>query len=106
MKLKEKVKYILEKHPDSRNSDIRLWQLLVWEFYNSNIVEVNGDKAIKMKDLFDLPRFSDTQRHRAYYQNIQHIFLPTSEEVLKQRKINEFYWHTEMSDSRSNPSRG
>jgi len=104
MSLKEKVKFILEKHPDSRNSDIKLWQLLIWEFYNSKIVESkDGDKAIKMKELFDLPRFSDCQRYRAN-ENAKHIFLPTSEEVLKQRKINEFWWHTDMSPS--NPSRG
>ena len=55
-------------------------------------------------DLMDLPREDNVKRIRAVIQNKEHRLLPTSEEVLKQRGVNEKYWHLALSPS--NPSRG
>ena len=102
--MKEKVKHCLEIDEESRNSDIRLLQVMWWEYNRDKFVDLpDGTKAIRVKDFFDLPREDHISRvHRAIQEEamkklsagLKHyvIYLPTSAEVVKQRKINEINW--------------
>lgn len=102
---KEQVRKVLEIDPQSRNSDTRLFQMMLFR-YNQSLIfkDEDGDWAIKLRNLYEAPNKSDLQRYRAYWQNEKHLFLPTSSEVRRQRKINEELWHSKMSPS--NPSKG
>lgn len=102
--LKQKISYCLEKHPQTRNSDILLMRAVWYEFNNSKIFKHNDRPAVYLEDLMDLPTHDNIKRLRAVIQNVEHKFLPTDEAVRKQRKINESWWHEEMSPS--NPSMG
>ena len=93
-----------QKYPETRNSDIKLTNAVWIEFHNSKLKQIEGKYAVVLTDLYELPSQDDVKRIRAKVQNNLHKFLPTSEEVSKQRKIKEIWWHREMSPS--NPSRG
>lgn len=103
--LKQKILWILSEDEASRNSDIRLTQMIWYKFHNSKLVKLDdGTQAVRLRDLFDLPREDNIKRVRAKIQNEEGKFLPTSEEVMKQRKINEWKWRDQMSPS--NPAMG
>lgn len=103
--LKEKILWVLSEDEQSRNSDIRLTQMIWYRFHNDKIIKLDdGTAVVRLKDLFDLPREDNIKRVRAKIQNEENKFLPTSIEVRKQRKINERLWHDYMSPS--NPARG
>lgn len=98
-KLKGQVEYILMNDVESRNSDITL-TIAIWKrFYSSKIKksEATGELGVYLKDLFDLPREDNIKRIRAYFQNDKMKYLPTSLEVVKQRKMNEEVWRKMMS---------
>lgn len=98
--LKEKILWILSEDEQSRNSDIRLTQMIWYKFHNSKLVKLDdGTQAVRLRDLFDLPREDNIKRLRAKIQNEEHKFLPTTMEVRKKRKINERIWHDYMSPS-------
>lgn len=48
---------------------------------------------IDLKTIIELPREDNIKRVRAKIQNEEHKYLPTTEEVRKQRKISEEEWH-------------
>jgi len=103
--LKQKILWILSEDEQSRNSDIRLTQMIWYKFHNSKLVKLDdGTQAVRLRDLFDLPREDNIKRIRAKIQNEEGKFLPTSAEVRKQRKINEWKWRDQMSPS--NPAMG
>lgn len=102
--LKHKVEKCLEFYPETRNSDITLTMAIWCEFHSSNVFEHNGRKAVYLADLMDLPREDNIKRARAEIQNVEHKFLPTSETVKKQRKINEEYYHDKFAHN--NPAWG
>jgi hypothetical protein len=106
MKLEYKIIHCLKKYPETRNSDILLTRAVWYEFHNSKIFEHNGKTAIYTEDLMELPREDHVKRIRAKIQNdkANPRYLPTTEEVLKKRKILEKHWHLAMSPS--NPARG
>lgn len=93
---------ILENFPKSRDSDqwltIKLWCV----YYPTRIQEEGlpvpeGEKPIVRKfvyldDIMELPREDNIKRMRAIIQNEEHLFLPTSWEVAKQRQIAEWDW--------------
>ena len=104
--VKSQVELILEIYPETRNSDIFL-TVAVWKKFYGKLVHYNLDEEkhfIYCADLLELPSQDNIKRIRANIQNTQHRFLPTDIAVLKQRKINEIWWHQEFSPS--NPSRG
>lgn len=106
MTLKRQVELMLEQAPETRNSDIWL-TLAIWKCYYSEKVHLNtnnGKHYVYLEDVIELPREDNVKRIRADIQNRQHRFLPTDKKILKQRKINEMYWHAEFSPS--NPSLG
>ena len=111
MTLKEKVLYTLRKDQESRNSDIRLTQM-VWFYYHKKSlfydgVDDNGKWSIHLSELHSVPCESFIGRERRKIQEEalksgEAELLPTSLEVVKQRKINELRWREKMS--KSNPS--
>lgn len=91
--LKEKVEYCLEKHPDTRNSDIRLTNSIWVEYYSDKLLKDDkGRYMVRLLDLYDLPTEDHVKRIRAVIQNDEHKFLPTDEKVRRQRKIAEETW--------------
>ncbi len=99
-KLKEQVEIILRDCVDSRNSDVTL-MIRLWErFYSHYILEnkATGAKGINIKSLYELPREDHIKRYRAHFQNDKSMYLPTSLEVVKQRRINQEVWRDKMRD--------
>ena len=107
--LKEKVLYCLNKHQDTRNSDIKLTNAVWIEYHNSVIFKENGEYAVRLKDLYNIPREDNVKRLRAIIKNKEHKFLPTSLEVVKRRKMNEKVWERYIQQEylySSNPATG
>ena len=91
IKLRDKVWFILDSKPSTRNCDIKL-MIAIWEFYHSELVE---DGQVLLQDLHKLPREDHIKRYRAKF-NAQGRYLPTEEKVAKARKINEDVWREKM----------
>lgn len=115
--MKQKVEYILEMDPKSRNSDIRLFSKLLEELTPFRIINVEKIiKKLKAKEIFftldleqnlkdltliieenllripnlqEIPHFETIRRVRQKIQNEDERFLPTSEEVARKRRIRE-----------------
>lgn len=84
---------VLVEDEQSRNSDIRLTQCLWYRFYSSRMVTLeDGKVAVRLADLFELPREDNIKRIRAVIQNVEHKFLPTDPDVRKKRGIQEEEW--------------
>jgi len=104
MTLKDKIIHCLNKYPDTRNSDIRLTNAVWYEYHNSKLIRLdNGELAVKLVDLYELPREDMIKRTRALL-NSEGLYLPTDEKILKQRKLLEIEKRIEFSPS--NPTRG
>ena len=95
--LDKKVRYILANDEKSRNSDIRLTQLIWWQYYPSYIKEINGKYLIDINDLFELPREDNIKRIRAKIQNEEKLYLPTSSLVAKKRGWKEDIWRAYLN---------
>lgn len=93
--LKDKVWCLLRDHPKARDSDqwatIKLWTILF-----PHLIDYTDPKnpKIALKDIMNMPREDNVKRVRAIIQNVDGEFLPTSEEVAKQRKINMDVWRS------------
>lgn len=108
MTLKKQVEYILEKFPQSRDSDQWLTLKLWATFYQNKIFEfteiesqenqnlIKKGKYVFLNDIMSLPREDHVKRIRADIQNVLGKWLPTSLEVVKQRKQNEERWRERM----------
>lgn len=109
--LKEKVKNVLEIDEQSRNSDIRLTQMIWWTYQRDIVFEaevmiqgvIKKKPAIFIADLFKLMREDHISRVRrsvqedAYKKVKQGLlsyqkYLPTDPAVATQRKMNELNW--------------
>lgn len=119
VQLKKMVTHVLEIDEQSRNSDVRLTQMVWWNYYNSKVFEVereiDGKKVMKkatlLSDFFELPREDQVSRMRRKIQEeafdrvvnkgilSAKIYLPTDEKVVKQRRMNEEKWRAFMSES-------
>lgn len=96
MTLKEKVLNVLEKYPDTRNSDITL-TLRIWLEYHRNDISVfEGKNYVRLTKIFDLPREDNIKRIRAKIQNEEYLFLPTDPNIIKKRKLNEKKWREDL----------
>lgn len=88
--LKPRILYCLEKYPDSRNSDVKLTNAIWVEYYSHKMFRNELNQwCVVISNLYEMPRQDDVRRLRAKIQNEEGKFLPTSPEVIKQRKINE-----------------
>lgn len=90
--LKDKVIYCLKNYPHTRNDDVSLTLTIWWKFYNNSIEKIGESYYVKCIDLKQLPREDNVKRIRAKLQNEKNIYLPTDENVRKQRGINEAAW--------------
>lgn len=88
LNLKKQVEEILKTDPDSRNSDITLMLELWRRFYPQRIRRIDGVEMIALGSLYDIAREDGIKRIRAQF-NEGGKYLPTSPEVLKQRRIEE-----------------
>jgi hypothetical protein len=73
--MQHKVAWLMNHHPDTRNSDIAL-QIRYWKTFEKEIV--NGD-YIKLDDLYRLPRLGSLTRARARIQNEYKLFQANPE---------------------------
>lgn len=92
--LRKQVLKILEDDEKSRNSDIRLTQMLWWHFYRKYMHQVDGKIMVAVTDLFELPREDNIKRIRAKIQNEEHMFLPTNPDVARKRGWQEDEWRS------------
>lgn len=83
--LESQVLAVLEKDEQSRNSDIRLMQVLWYTYYRNHITEIHGKWYVEMGSLKVLPREDNIKRVRAKIQNVKHLFLPTDPKVAEKR---------------------
>jgi hypothetical protein len=96
--LQGQVESCLRRFPKTRNSDVEL-TIRIWkEYFSQRIIEreKDGKEYVAIRDLFDLPREDNVKRIRAKFQNDFGRYLPTSLEVVKQRRINEGEWREYM----------
>lgn len=104
LNLKEKVRYCLTKYQDARNSDKKLINSIYYEYYNDKLFKSDDNQwAIKLVDMYELPNPAFIIRWRQKFNN-EGMFMPTDENVLKARRLEEVKWHEELSPS--NPSLG
>lgn len=91
--LKSRVLSILKDFPKSRDSDIWL-TIKLWTLYYPTLIDRTDqdNPKIKLSDILHLPREDNVKRVRAKIQNEDHLYLPESLEVRKQRKISEEEW--------------
>src|SRR5574341_1465498 len=73
--LRDRVAWILNNHPETRDSDISLL-LKFWETFEPNMY--NG-QFIRPDDLYRLTRLTSITRERARIQNVYKLFLASSE---------------------------
>lgn len=86
---------ILREFPKARDSDSWLTCKIWAVYFPSRIVrdEKGKNPMVRLEDILDLPREDHIKRIRAIVQNEEGKYLPTTLEVVKQRKINEEAWH-------------
>lgn len=89
-----KVREILKLDEKSRNSDIRLMQLIWWKFYPQFVTEIDGKYYIDINNLYDLPREDNIKRIRAKIQNEEKLYLPTDAIVANKRGWKEDEWRS------------
>lgn len=83
--LEKQIRTVLQQDEQSRNSDIRLTQMIWWTFHRSSIQVIDGKPFVNMQDLYKLPREDNIKRIRAKIQNELHQFVPTDEKVALKR---------------------
>lgn len=92
--LKEQILEALRIDEKSRNSDIRLTQVVWYKFYNRYLFDnYNGDMSIAFKDLNNVPREDHIARIRRVIQNDEHKYVPTDRSVALKRgfdNVNEW----------------
>lgn len=86
------VRHTLEMDVKSRNSDIRLTQVLWWNHYRSYMKNIDGKIYVNVADLFTLPREDNIKRIRAKIQNVEKKWLPTDPAIAKKRGWQEDEW--------------
>ncbi len=97
--LEHRVAWILNNHPETRNSDITL-QLQYWKtfhFGEYNPFAISGD------DLYRLPRLTSLARARAKIQNKLKLFLADTEVRRQRGTLEEEERERATEDSRANP---
>lgn len=90
--LERQIKTVLQADEQSRNSDIRLTQVLWFKFYPTYLLQRGGAVYVDITKLYELPREDNIKRIRAKIQNVDHEFVPTSAEVAKKRGWNIDEW--------------
>lgn len=91
---KEKVRGILEDHPQARNNDGTLIAHYI-NIYHPHFVfeDINGHKSINLKHFKELPPFENLRRLRQIIQHDNEELQPTDPRVTKMRRIKEKNWN-------------
>jgi len=72
-------------------------KFLIWKF----IREKAGIAIyIPFNDFGRMPSFESIRRIRAHIQNVEHVLLPTDENVRRRRRINEEEWRRWLSEAK------
>lgn len=87
---KQKVEKILEDHESARNSDGTMIAYYI-NTYHKNLVtqDTDGEPAVSLRHLKDLPPVESLTRARRIIQNDDQKYPPTDPKVVKARKIKE-----------------
>lgn len=78
--LNARVAWVLNHHPATRNSDVRL-QVTYWKTFDHQWV---SGSSVALEDMYRLSRLTDITRARAKIQNEYHLFKATDE--IRQRR--------------------
>lgn len=92
--LKKMILAVLKDEPKTRDSDQYL-TLKIWVRFYPKRIDLTYPKNPKVgfREIMDLPREDNVKRIRAVIQNDEGRFLPTSEKIAKQRKLNMEKWY-------------
>lgn len=91
LELTKKVMYILEKYEWARNSDVMLHMILINEYFPESIVTFSEKEIFVNTLTLYRVREDHIKRIRARF-NAKGLYLPTDENVRKQRKISQEIW--------------
>ena len=91
-KTKNRVYKILEKYPETRNSDGKLTAYYWYEFEKELLDLKDGEWIAHLKNLSRLTSESKLGRIRRKIQNEEGRFWPTVESIAKKRKLNMVEW--------------
>ncbi|MEK4404736.1 DUF3800 domain-containing protein [Sporosarcina sp. FSL K6-6792] len=94
-KLTTRVASILNRYPDTRNSDITL-QMQYWRVYNG----ITSD-SVDLKDLYKLERLTSITRARAKIQNEYQLFRADTEVRRRRRTLEEEEKESQLLDKPS-----
>lgn len=84
--LKSKVLNCLQKYPGTRDNDKILINAVIYDYYNEYLFQdEKKDWCIKLLYMYKIPNPESIIRIRAKIQNVEKKYLPTSEEIFKQR---------------------
>lgn len=100
--LDKKVRAVLKTDERSRDSDVRLTQVVWYTYYKSHFKMVDGEWYINVNAMYDLPREDNIKRIRAKIQNVEKLYLPTDIDVAKKRGWNEQEWRSYLNGSEHN----
>ncbi len=92
---KQKVRVVLQRYPKTRNSDGLLFACYILTYHPHMVHEgPDGEKAIKLKYMEDLPPMENIRRSRQLIQSPDgdNEYLPTELKVREARKIKEENW--------------
>lgn len=92
--LEKHIKEVLATDTKSRNSDIRLTQMIWWRYHQDKVKSFNGKAYIEFNDLFELPREDNIKRIRAKIQNVEKLYPPTDLAVARKRGWLEDEWRS------------
>jgi hypothetical protein len=92
--LEKQILEILEECEQARNDDMVLATTLWIKFYEDSFAVIDDIYYVKLRDMRKkLPREDHISRIRRKIQNDRKLFLPTSEEVRRLRRISEDDWY-------------
>ena len=88
--LKSRVEYVLEKFPKTRDNDTTLILALYDQYYRLSWF-LQRDPERSRQKLFEIMEYDapdDIIRWRRHIQNKELKFLPTTEEIMRKRRMN------------------
>ena len=94
---KDKVRYVLENHPNTRNSDAELIIMVWWCFNRDAFQTINGKWYIQVQEILYLDKPETIRRVRQKFQEQGKYVGEIKEERLQRaenirKTINDFNW--------------
>lgn len=89
---KERVKYLLENYPDTRNSDLKLYLMYCQEFTNYNLKKLTMNEFLTNHDSYlDIPNTKTLYRNRCKLQREYPELMPSDEVIAIRRHLRDQY---------------